>query len=388
MPEPTRATKIRVVHFCTVHQWNDVRVFHKICVSLVKLGYEVHGVFPKVPADFHAGVFLHASGPSDNRALRMSFGAWRAFRTAFNLRGDIYHIHDPELLPYAFLLRLLGKQVVYDVHEDFVTLIAQKSYVPPLLRGLVGKTVRLLERLACLSMVSILAERYYATFLPRHTEQILNYPVEAVYSVPPRRDALECRGLLYTGNVSVDRGAIVHARILRSDSEVVVHLIGNCLPVTADLAKAAAGDGVSRLHIPAIGTYLPHEQLRSFYARDDLLAALAIFPSNADVVNKELTKMFEYMAAGLPILCSNFPVWKKLVEDSGVGLAVDPDSPDSTKTAINWLIEHPTARQEMSERGRELVRTQFNWKSQEIKLAAVYSRISQQIVDIDATRLT
>ncbi len=369
---------VRVVHFCTVHNWNDVRVFQKQCVSLAKAGYDVHLVVPGAPHTTSQGVHLHTIKFSSNRIARMTRTAWHAFRIACQLRADIYEIHSPELLPEALILSLLGKPVVYDVHEDFTTLIRQKDYLPAFARVLFAHGVRFLEKVSSRFMTITLAEKYYADFLPGHP-LLLNYPFDFGFTTLPRRDGPNCRVLLYAGNVGVERGALLHPSLLSLDREIEVHLVGHCPSALAARARDAAALAVDRLHIDAVDQFLPHARIQEYYQRDDLLAGLAVFPSTPDVVNKELTKFFEYMAAGLPILCSDFPAWRRLVVDNGVGLAVNPQSPPAIAEAIAWLREHPHERQQMGERGRRLVAEQFNWASQEKILLGIYAELAARL---------
>lgn len=370
----------RVVHICTVHNWNDVRIFQKQCVSLAKSGYDVHFIVSKGPEGLHQGVTIHPINSHKTRFSRMTKNAYLAVRKALELNGDIYVIHSPELLPLAFFFHFSRKKVVYDVHEDYGTQIQQKYYLPRFSRKILALAVRIMEKLASRFLTLTLAERYYQNFLPGHS-LLLNYPLDFNFTVSQRRDGPNCRILLFTGNVSLDRGALNHAKLLMLNPDVEVHLIGNCPSFIATQSRSAAGLGVDRLHIYAVDKYVPHDRIREYYQRNDLLAGIAICPSNPDLVNKEFTKFFEYMAAGLPILCSDFAVWQRLVVDNGVGLTVDPECPEAIAEAIHWLREHPKERQQMGERGRRLVAEKFNWASQEKILVQIYDKLAVQIGD-------
>ena len=121
---------MRAVHISTVHRSDDTRIFLKECRSLARAGYDVHYLVRRPRAMSADGVTLHAiyeperrSAPGRNHLARV----WRlvargasAYRRARGLGADVYHIHDPELIPVGLLLRLGGARVVYDVHEDAV----------------------------------------------------------------------------------------------------------------------------------------------------------------------------------------------------------------------------------------------------------------------------
>jgi glycosyltransferase involved in cell wall biosynthesis len=100
-----------------------------------------------------------------------------------------------------------------------------------------------------------------------------------------------------------------------------------------------------------------------------------LFPNTEHYREKELTKFFEYMAVGLPIIASDFPVWKRLIEDQGVGICVPPGDNQSIESALNWLKANPGEAQEMGRRGKELARTQYSWESQAARLIDFYEEI-------------
>src|SRR5699024_9269542 len=128
---------------------------------------------------------------------------------------------------------------------------------------------------------------------------ILNYPKINDTLLNITRESLPVEDkLLYTGNVSVDRGALIHARLLKLDSSIALHCIGQC---PSDLAKTMytiAGDETDRLHIDGIEQYIEREKIDATYAERNWLAGLALFPPTDHYMRKELTKFFEYMAAG------------------------------------------------------------------------------------------
>jgi len=95
-------------------------------------------------------------------------------------------------------------------------------------------------------------------------------------------------------------------------------------------------------------------------------------------MKKELTKFFEYMNAGLPIICSDFPVWKKFVEKHECGIAVDPYDENEIKQAIQYLRNNPDAARKMGENGKKAVTLELNWHTEEQKLIAWYNELLGQ----------
>src|SRR5699024_6209289 len=103
------------------------------------------------------------------------------------------------------------------------------------------------------------------------------------------------------------------------------------------------------------------------------LAGLAIFPPTEHYMKKELTKFFEYMYAGLPVIVSDFPKWKKFVEKYQCGITVRYSNEQEIKDAVNYLIDNPVAARIMGENGQRAVIEELNWNKEAEKLLKLYN---------------
>ncbi len=368
--------KTKVVHITTVHDPFDVRVFHKECRSLAEAGYDVVIIVPHARNEVVDGVRIRALPMPRTRLLRVTRTLWQAFRAAVEEDAQLYHFHDPELLPAALLLKRRGRQVVYDTHEDYATSIRHKPYLPRVVRRPLGWLWGRVETFLAKPFRVVVAEKYYTRRFPGGVT-ILNYPLRKSPTRPGPRTGERSRTvrLLYTGNVTKQRGALYCAQIVALADDAEVFVVGRCSKELADELRQAAGRGRDRLHIEGEGGYVPHERIEECYAEGGWTAGLALFPPSPHYEEKELTKFFEYMEAGIPVLCSNFPVWKSLVEESGAGLCADPQRPETILSAIRWLTENPEEAAHMGQRGKELVRTRYNWDTQAERLLALYEEI-------------
>jgi glycosyltransferase involved in cell wall biosynthesis len=303
----------------------------------------------------------------------MLLTAWQVYRAALSEDADLYHFHDPELIPFGLLLWLRRKPVVYDIHEDYVTAVRQKPYLPPALRLLLAWITGTAEKYLTRFFQIVLAEKYYAERFP-HGTLVLNYPLQEDFSVKARRTGRNLR-LLYTGVVSENRGALLHSQLVSLLDDIEVYVVGRCATPLADKMRRAAGSGADRLHIDGEGEHVPYQRILDYYQQGDWLAGLAIFPPTPHYQRKELTKLFEYMGARIPIICSNFAAWQELVQTTQAGLCVDPLDPKAAARAVRYLVEHPEEAENLAKSGRHAFETRYNWDTEATKLTRLYESL-------------
>ncbi|WP_280770553.1 glycosyltransferase [Salipaludibacillus daqingensis] len=366
--------KGKVVHISTVHHPMDPRIMFKECQSLAQNGFDVSLLVREtdnVPTEFH-GVKLIFLKKYKNRFVSMLLSPIEAYRKAKQLEADYYHFHDPELLPVGRLLKKKNNTVVYDVHEDYESGIVTRDYFIKSVRIMFSKVYKLVEKMTISPMKVVLAEKYYKEKYPMGT-CILNYPkVSEASIVNVDRDFSSKRHLLYTGNVTEDRGAMLHALLPAIDEDIHVHLIGKCSSDLYRAMKSLAGDYSERLSVTGIDQFITKDIIDQTYEENRWLAGIAIFPDSEHYRRKELTKFFEYMLAGMPIICSDFPKWKEFIEKYQCGIVVDPNSKEEIKAAIMYLKENPLKAKEMGEKGRKAVLNELNWEAEAEKLKELY----------------
>jgi len=330
----------KVLHVTTVHYYKDNRIFYRYCKSLVASGYQVL-LFAPCNYDFNeSGIDVIGLGPKKAMASRLIFALSKVFLKIVRCRPDIIHIHDPELLLLVPLLRILGYFVVYDVHEDKYYNILQKKSVIKILRFPVALLVSGVEWISSKYCCVIIAEKYYKYRFPNAVE-VLNYPKndyrqsfdEDIHALSfdlrknlPSQFSSEYNWYIYSGNVTIERGALTQLQVLKEDSCAAVFYIGFCsLDVYKKIKEWLIDNHVSEARFVVVGIdeYVPQSVIDRYQKSYSWTAGLAIFPYDTFYASKELTKFFEYINAGIPILCSPFKAWSLFLEENRAGVVYD-----------------------------------------------------------------
>jgi glycosyltransferase involved in cell wall biosynthesis len=367
------AGRARVAHLTAVHPADDVRIFVKQCRTLARAGYDVHLVAPGARDEVIDGVHLHAVQRSGSgRLSRMTATVSAVYRKARELDGDIYHVHDPELMPVALLLTRGGKKVVYDSHEHLPQQIRTKPWIPRPLRRPLAVVADAAERTATRFLSAVVTAEPYVQerFLGRSPRVVTvnNFPMLEEFARPDAAWDGKENAVCYAGSISELRGAReMLAAITIAETRLL--LAGRFSP--AGLEEELASDpGWDRVEFLGV---LSREELAAMLGR--ARAGLVVLHPVPNYLDANPTKMFEYMSAGIPVVASNFPAWARIVDAHRCGLCVDPTSPAAIAEAITWLHEHPAEAEEMGRNGRRAVEAVYNWQAEESSLLGLYQQL-------------
>jgi glycosyltransferase involved in cell wall biosynthesis len=354
---------MKIVHVTTLHAPLDVRIFVKEARSQAAAGHEVHLVAPGASGT-HDGVRLHDLGARTDAGIGALGARLRAaWRAARRLQGEVYHLHEPELIPLGAALKATGARVVYDAHEE--TPLEVRAMHPA--RPLVGRGLSLGWMLAE-KVVGATADGVVAAtpsiarrFPGRKTVVVRNFPTaeEAErFAGPPHAERPP--NVVYLGGLTEIRGA----REMAAAIDRVQH-------PGARLVLAGTGDTEIAGERIDVRGWLPREGVAELL-REARVGLLVLHPVQAHLESLPI-KLFEYMAAGIPVVASNFPAWRELVGDAGV--LVDPHDVDATAQAIDSLLADPDAAEEMGARGRDAVAERFRWEGEAERLLSLYERL-------------
>ncbi len=362
----------KIVHLTSVHPPSDTRIFLKECSSLAEVGYPVTLVVPHSKSFMSRGVEVVAVPKCSGRLGRMLKTTWSVYRAGWRERGCIYHFHDPELVPIALLLKMQGKKVIYDVHEDVPRQILSKYWISPQARWLVSQLTEIIEDIAAKKFDALvlatpsIKKRFES--LNKNSINVNNYPILGELESPKR--SKKEPAFAYVGGVTAIRGLLEMVQAMDSvDAQLLV---------AGKFAGPNLREKVEQMpgwqNVKVMG-HLDRPQVAELLSRS--VAGLVLFHPEPNHVNAQPNKMFEYMSAGLPVIASNFPLWKEIIEGSSCGICVDPLNPLEISQAMQWILDNPEQAQEMGRNGYKAVVEKYNWDVEAIKLKKLYQDLLQ-----------
>ena len=363
--------KIKVCHFTSGHPSDDIRIFHKECVSLANAGYEVFLVCGNTEEKEIQNVqMVSANSPKRGRLGRLIFTGREVYKKAISLNADIYHFHDPELLRFANRLRRAGKIVIYDAHEDLPRQTLGKEYLK--FKKTIARIIEIYENSVArrvsyvITATPFIAERF--SKINPNTIDVNNFPLLSEIDLQEVTEVRDPKKICFIGGISKIRGL----------NELVDSLDG--LDVKLDLAGTIPSEMKNSLEMSAgWKNVIPLgfiDRKNSLAIKSKASAGIVTFLPLPNHINAQPNKIFEYMASGLPVIGSNFPLWKDIIEKNKCGICVDPLNPLDIQRGIKFIIDNPTIAREMGEKGKYLVLNKYNWNIEEKKLLEVYQSLT------------
>jgi len=365
---------VKVVILSTVHGAMDDRIFHKEARSLAGAGYDVV-LFGQAPHDDVVDhVRIRALTQPSSRFHRV-LAAMKLLRAALKQKADFHHFHDPELLPVGLLLRLLGKKVIYDAHEDLPKDILSKPYLPRWIRPFLAAFIEPMERLAASAMSAVAVasdciQKRFPGSVVLHNYPILSYIRRGCSS--PSSSTPEAPFIIYCGLISEILGALemlAAVNLVSRRHRLKLRLLG---PFDDDAIRRQLLESKTSTIVDYRG-FIPMREVYRNYA--GALAGLLLYHPYPNHIEAMPNKLFECMACGVPIIASDFPLWRRIVHEQGCGLVVDPLDVPQVADAIIYLIEHPEEAKNMGRRGKQLVAKKYNWESESRKLLLLYQEL-------------
>lgn len=364
----------KIIQITTAHPRDDTRIFLKICKSLA-LKYDTTLLVADKPEnEFNSEIKVISvlkEGEKKSRIFRFIVINFRMLRKCISDDFDIYHFHDPDFIPSAIILKLLGKVVVYDVHEDYPKNILQSEYLPKWVQPLISWFIQKLEIFSLRYFDGVIAAtpsiQHRLLKYSSKCININNYPI--LYELKDSSNKKSKKdGVCFVGSISKVRGITELIESLEY-SKTKLYLAGSASdPNYFNYLKTL--NGWKYVH------YLGHinrEQLKQLFPK--CFAGIVTFLPTPNHVDALPNKLFEYMSAGLPLIASNFSSWHELIIKNRVGLLVDPQNPKLIAQATLELINNCQLHEEFSKNSKNLIFNEKNWGNEEKKLFALYKRL-------------
>ena len=362
---------MKICHISSVHSRHDVRIYIKEISSLRQNGYDVTYIVADGKGNDDDNHILDV-GKASNRVARIFSVQRKIFQKVMKLGFDVCHFHDPELMFLGHKLKKKGKKVIYDVHEDLPRQLLSKPYLKLLFPKLISRIVEYLEdRISkkfdyIITATPTINERFMKNV--SKARSIMNFPIIDEIDFNENKDFKQKKQIVYIGSITKVRG--------------ILELVEACTGLDVDLTIAGPFDEVGYKNDLLELEGWKNVNYRGYADRNevnrilkDAHVGISVLYPIENYLTSYPVKMFEYMAAGIPVIASNFDLWETILVENKCGLVVEPKDTDEMKKTIEFLIENPELAAEMGKNGRKAVLEKFNWTNEEQKLLSIYKQV-------------
>lgn len=373
---------VKVCHVTSVHQRYDTRIFHKECTSLAKAGYDVTLLVAdnKMPEVRNGVKIISADFKPKSRLDRIMHSTRVMFKYAMQVNAEVYHLHDPELLPIAKKLKQRGKKVIFDSHENYPAQIACKPYLPNIVRKPASHAYKAYETHILKYCDAVIVPcTFYGGInifegLCKRTVYISNAPkLDELYDCYKQENRKWNRAVCHVGSLTYERG-ITHLIKATYIADVKLVLAGKFSPdgYQEELEKMPEYQCVD------YRGFVDRNGIIDIFNEVSIGMATILNIGQYNIADNLATKVYEYMSLGLPVIISKYRYVDDVLSKYKFGVSVEPDNINAVANAIHYIIESLPIAKEMGNTGRLAVKEQFNWTIEERKLYELYASISHQ----------
>jgi len=371
---------IKVCHVISGYHRTDARVFQRQCKSLKNAGFEVSLLTNDgQPEQIIDGIkVFHTKKFWPSRLKVLLFAKFQFLRAALEIDADIYQMHSPELISLGLALQKVGKKVVYDAHEDLPRHIMEKEWLPVVFRKPVSWITEKFMNKQLAKYDAIVSPHthvvQYLSLINKDVRLIANFPIVASeFNFSEEgylgREKIMC----YTGTVYSYSNQETILDAMQKVKEIRYEIAGYIDPSHLEaLSKHKVFDRV-KFH-----GRIPWSKMQEFYHKNRLGVVVYDYKLNLGykLGSYGTNKIFEYMETGLPFICTDYILWKEIVDENNCGICVEPGNTEQIANAIQYLIDQPELAYQMGQNGRKAVLNKYNWRSQEIDYVDLFNKFS------------
>ena len=374
------ARPLTLCHFTTAHRALKSRSFHRECLPLAGHGVEVRFLAPVEKPVNRDGIQVIPLARQGALKRLLLFPGLIA--TLLAQHATIYHLQDPQLLPAAFVLKLLfRRRVVYDAYEDFPSMAVQKPRIPRLFRPVVAEAIAIAEAAGARIFDGVITAdsatlRRFARTGRSHKLVFYNFPNLDFFPTPAAR--AKSFDVVYRGGLSERAGTSVlldaTERLAAAGRPVRLLLVGYCD------SRACESELRERIRLAGLE---PHVEIRGRIDHENMASVLSearvgVSPllSTPKFLRNIPVKVFEYWACGMPVVATDLRPIRPFLRDGDAGLLVPPGNAADLARSIGWLLDHPEQAARMGAKGRELVVTRFSNAGEVTRLRRFIAQIA------------
>lgn len=312
---------------------------------------------------------------------------WLMLQKCLRSRFDVVHCSDLDtLIPGLIAAKLRRSKLIFDAHELYPFLFSARFSVP--IRVVMAKILQFFERFLCSFVDQIITTCDYL----RLWYERCGVPVTVLYNCPSVPFLEQCKSNFVSNDIFEEKSKIVHIGAINKMRGV--DKIPDCLAIVRQKFRDVLFLNVGGLfppgdYVESLWQAIEEKELRDNfvatgwvdhsdiprYLTDCSVGVILYQPRSFNSVINLPNKLFEYMAARIPVVASKFVSIGKIVDGEKCGLLVDPTDPEDIASKILYLFENPEEARKMGRNGRKAVEEKYNWDMMEKRLLEAYRNL-------------
>ena len=369
-----------ICHISSMHSHDDGRIFQRACSGLAKAGHRVFYITTYNGTEVINGVEVIGI-QKRNGIKRRIFSSFEAYKRVSRIQADIFHFHDPDLIPWMILLTLSGRKIIYDIHENYEARVYKLPF-PGRVNNLLAKVYRRLENF----IINRFSGAVVVTGSMKELLSKVKKPVIVIDNLVSvnrlKNEEIEFKKnpfyTIYTsGNNTPARNCmnLIEALpfIVKDFTNVKAQFVGRYHPENYKVQLKKRAEELDVSEYIELDGMLPW--VENFKRTAKAHIGCVFYEDNPNNRVTLPNRLYEYMYCGVAVLGEDFPEVRRVVNDSECGLLVDSSSPKDIADKVLYLFNNPDEMIEMGHRGREAIMTKYNYETALESLQDFYSDI-------------